>query len=251
MFFVLLHQHFALAHGLWDGHVLVPRCVKAADKLWRICCERKKQKMPIHPDAMRCHRFGSWNSIYKSTANPATRTNMLFYYSATWLERNGCEPKLWAWESGLSHADHTDADADADKCAGCYWYLLMLLVLMKMMVMMMMMMMMMMMNCCVAAWLVWPCFCQTAMPRLVMPEWRSACLLQSQPSLSPFRQKKHKLQMLNASTNAECCAAGNKSSLAAWASWTSETVQTQALYTPKTLITFPIIAFLGLWEITK
>ena len=204
MFFVLLHQHFALAHALCDGHVLVPRCVKAADKLWRICCERKKQKMPIHPDAMRCHRFGSWNSIYKSTANPATRTNMLFYYSATWLERNGCEPKLWAWESGLSHADHTDADADADKCAGCYWYLLMLLVLMKMIVMMMMMMMMMVMNCCVAAWLVWPCFCQTAMPRLVMPEWRSACLLQSQPSLSPFRQKNTNYkcwmhpQMLNA-----------------------------------------------------
>lgn len=61
----------------------------------------------------------------------------------------------------------------------------------------------------------------------------------------PVSSKKHKLQMLNASTNAECCAAGNKSSLAAWASWTSETVQTQALYTPKTLITFPIIAFLG------
>ena len=67
-----------LAHALRDGDVLVPRCGKAADKLRRICWEHEKQKISENADTSRCHRFGSWNSIYKSTANPATRTNMLF-----------------------------------------------------------------------------------------------------------------------------------------------------------------------------
>ena len=45
MFFVL-HQHFALAHALRDSDVLVPRCVKAADKLWRICWEPAPLPLP-------------------------------------------------------------------------------------------------------------------------------------------------------------------------------------------------------------